>query len=690
MIGDRFRLNDLLIVLFLILPSLHNLIYSNEVQEIKLNGDFERDFKTIKDISKNWIMWGHADGQITENVTQDHVEAQSGKACLKILRKANPKTWSGLISTNPWTNKVEVKKNTIYELSFWAKSNLPGDSKVSLMLFKSLNPLENSRSQVDLENYYVSKNWQEFKFSIKADEDFYTDDANYLTVLFFPSIGSLLNTDRILWLDQITLKETTVSDSSKRLISSKDLKTKYFKPILDKASSDSLTLKINANDIIRKTNKKVTGLSISSLGRWHGPFSKKGKYILAPELENSVRELNLPLTRLYGLNDNEVFDGKMNTSLDKTKWLLDKLSIPTNATIIEPENYLANQKLTIQEWKDLVLHSKKNNLGFQYWEVGNEVYVSLWGKEHGGMAFKSAKHYVDHFIKVSKAIKEIQPNAKVGISIYPSHIKWGNYVLLKATGYYDFVCPHFYGFPKATSSLEKIVLEDNMKVLKDVQDLNALIKYYNLNKDIHIYDSEWGLHSASSTNKAWALNMNSNVIGTLYRAVRMLYYAREDLVLGASGWALFDSSYNSGFLTVPIDKPQHKTTMYWLYYYMNRFLGQNVLKLSGEAPYYTNSSFSTILTPTMATINEDNNKIFLIIINASQEKEVNTFVEFESFSIYSHKGIYLSHDDMLSHPVLENKSDYVHNLKITQETKCKIKLSLPPHSISFMEFSKLE
>ena len=40
---------------------------------------------------------------------------------------------------------------------------------------------------------------------------------------------------------------------------------------------------------------------------------------------------------------------------------------------------------------------------------------------------------------------------------------------------------------------------------------------------------------------------NANIIGTLHRAVRLIYYAREDILRGASGWQMLSRIDAPGF-----------------------------------------------------------------------------------------------------------------------------------------------
>jgi len=185
---------------------------------------------------------------------------------------------------------------------------------------------------------------------------------------------------------------------------------------------------------------------------------------------------------------------------------------------------------------------------------------------------------------------------------------------------------------------------------------------------------------------------NGNIIGTLYRAVRMIYYAREDLVRGASAWSMFGNEDVAGFATLPPDAPSKRFLSYWLYYYFDRHVAANVLDMNGAAPVYTPSSgvrdvLPGPLTPALATIEKDGNTIYLVIVNGSWDQSVPCSVRVANFAIANAEGVYLSQDDRNARPLLASKADAVRDLPVTVASGC-VTCTLAPHSADFITLTK--
>jgi alpha-L-arabinofuranosidase len=360
---------------------------------------------------------------------------------------------------------------------------------------------------------------------------------------------------------------------------------------------------------------------------------------------------------------------------------------------VELESVRADTRLPPADWRRAAAHARDTGLGFRHWEIGNEVYTSIW--KAGGEAFGSPSDYVDHVVAVSRAIREVQPDARIGISIKPDHIQWGNRVLAATAGHYDFVCPHLYDFTQAhAASFEDVVISANHARLDEALRLGALLRAYNPERQVSIYDTEWGLHSAAASGgKAWAEPRNANIVGTLHRAVRMLYYAREEVVEGGAGWNLFSNSHNPGFLVIARDQPERRSMLYWLHYHFTRHLGDRVVALEGKAPYHPEpgnpAAAGHPLTPALATLSADGKALFLMLVNGSWDRDVPARITLANFPAATCRAVILRHDDPTAHPLLERDEDFVGELPVTL-TPSEASVTLPSHSIVFLAFSRIE
>lgn len=455
---------------------------------------------------------------------------------------------------------------------------------------------------------------------------------------------------------------------------------------------ERVEISVDVGEALHKTNPRVGGVAMTSLSRWSEgtmPFSMEtGEYSLPKPLEDAFIAMRLPTTRFFAITQEEPFDN-LKDALDAVALFVDKIHIPQDRVILELENLSANSTYTPQEWADAVRHCLNQQYGFRFWEIGNEVYSSIWGST--GKAFPTPDDYIQHFIEVSKAIKAVQPEALVGISVPRSHRLWGDAVLEAAAGHYDFASPHFYGgfFNIDKAPFEEVVIDDNHMTLQKIVDMNRLLKDLNPGREIFIYDTEWGLHGLKQSDdpteapgKADFQPRNGNIMGTVYRAVRLVYYARENLLRGACGWKSLTRPANPGFATLYYTEPERRTMLYWLYYYFNRTLLENVAAISGTTPYHG----AHPLVPVVATRNADGTQVTLMLVNGSWERAFPASISLEDFTPEKHKAVILSHDDLDAFPHLDKKSDFVNAFPVKVSGKA-LEFDLPAHSIVFIEIS---
>ena len=423
------------------------------------------------------------------------------------------------------------------------------------------------------------------------------------------------------------------------------------------------------------------GISFHRVAGWtKSPFDKQGQYVLHEELEQAIRELRLPMTRFYALGD-EPFG--LEAAIDKAAGLLERIGVRQDATPLEFEIQGATKLLSPETWARGVRHSRDRGYGFRHWEVANEPYIGQTGR-----AFPTADSYLDHFRAVSRSIRAMHPDAHIGMPIASSPA-WGNYLLKRAAGEYDFVVGHHYSFPDIQrSSFDDVVLTGNYQVLDEILKTNALLRLYNPGRDVYQYDTEWGLHSSGPQGeRADYVRRNANIWGMLHRAVRLIHYLREDLLRGASSWNMFTYRKSPGFAVLAQDAPELRSMNYWLYYYFNRHVGRWVLAIDGTAPYREGTAggrtYGGPLTPVVATLSEDEQQLYLIMANGSWETAVPTRVSLRGRLPRQVTGIVLSHGDADGDPFLENREELVQDLAIEIEGQDLTAL-LPPHAVAFV------
>jgi hypothetical protein len=315
---------------------------------------------------------------------------------------------------------------------------------------------------------------------------------------------------------------------------------------------------------------------------------------------------------------------------------------------------------------------------------------SLWGH---GQAFPTSEAFIEHFRTVSRAIRLVDPKAQIGMDINVEQVRWGNYLLKQLAGCYDFVAPHYYcGADVHTKSFEDIVLTENYRMLDRALRVQALLRAYNPDREVAQNDTEWGMICSAADGKdADFEDRNANIIGTIHRAVRLIYYAREGLLQGASGWQMLSRFNAQGFGILSQDTPNQQFMLYWLYYYFNRHLGEWALLTDGTAPYHqpgeSNQPLAGPMTPTLASLSNDGRQIYLVIANGSGSRAVPCHGNVRGFGSFRAVGVVLTNDDLNGKPLLKQKQDAVSDLPLTVAGEDVI-CTLPPHSVVFVTLTK--
>lgn len=649
------------------------------------NGGFEDEFVISKSAPKLWAMWGPEQFKLAENYSRVLDHPYQGRACFRIHHPAQSR---GYIITFPTDNALKPKKGMVYTIRFWARADKPGLSSFWVGSYKTINPHFVDGPSLGRYNLSLTTEWKPFSYTFTEGLDFFSEAAPFIYLGFNASLK--FEEERTLWLDEVFATEAAGNAATVGMVD--DSALPYAPLPLRLQPGEKLSIKIQADRRLRRVNRLAGGVSFHQLAGWTGlPFTKEGSNAMSPALWVELQDLKLPLSRAYGLGD-EGFS--LEEAIDKYAEALRLGGIPQETSVLEFENHHANSVLTPEVWARGVRYAAAKGYRFQYWEIGNETFSSIFAGGKNGKAFPTPEDYVKHFNAVSAAIRRAQPAAKLGLSVDPRDVRWGNFVMKATAGNYDFICPHYYGFPNPYE-FEETVLAQNHALLNRALQINALLKLYNPGREVFTYDTEWGLHASMKTGgMADGQWRNANIVGTLYRAVRLLYYAREDVVRAASSWQLLSITNAPGFGVIFHQAPEQRSMLYWLYYFYNRSLGDWVIDLSGTAPTYKSlktSATSPVIadsgfpaTPAMASVSEDGQNLYLMLVNGSWSQAAPCDISISSFPIATAEGVILSHDDPEAHPLLRSKEEFVNPLTI-QRSDTTLRFTLPPHSVVFIK-----
>ena len=641
------------------------------------NGDFESISSDCP--PSGWTMWGAQKYKIPANYTRDETVSHQGKASFRIYHPGNT---SGYVVSAP-EHAIRPRTGKAYMVSFYARSDRNGSSTFAFTAYESVRPFVEAASpgRWPVE---VTPSWQRFQFEIHEGWDFFADRSRHLLLTFYPTQDN--REECILWVDDIVVTEAS-SPRDGRLLDASRLTCEPLQHRL--VPGDRLEFTVDATQRLRAATQNVGAVSFHRVAGWTGhPYNKAGEYTLPAETERAICEMRMPMTRFYAVGD-EPFG--LEESIDRVAEVCRRVNVPTDHCVLELETQGAGTKLAPEAWARGVAHAQKEGYGFRYWEISNEPYLM-----RPGTAFPTPESYVEHVKDVSRAIRAVDPRAQVGIGIHKNSQKWGNYILKRTAGYYDFVAAHHYASVRGihTCKFEAAVLAANYKSLDGCLRVNALMQAYNPGREVVQIDTEWGMHCAGPNGeRADYVDRNANVFGTIHRAVRMIYYAREGMVSGASAWQMLNRVGAQGFGVLGPTVPEKRFMLYWLYYYFNRHLGEWALDLHGTAPYYVPSAgdassfkegeFGGPQTPVLATLSKDGSALYLVIANGSWAKAAPCRIDVRNFSISEARGVLLTHSDPDGKPLLERKEDAVSSLPVSIGTDV-LTCVIPPHAVVFV------
>lgn len=633
------------------------------------NGDFEDASPDAPPIG--WAMWGDDAYKNPKNYPRDAANPHGGGACLRI---DHPKNTGGYLVTHP-SKAIKSQANTTYEITFAARSDTKGSSVFGVGAYQSIDPYIDAPPPM-MRPIEVTPEWQTYAFRIRDGVEFDANVAKLLMLTF--KATAKFEEARTLWIDDVRVTAIPNDPNLPKLIGLQSVKYAPVDHVLKPGATLDVT--IDTTKTLRPATKKSLGVSFHRVcGHPQVPYHPDGTYTLKKSTENQIADLNLPMTRFYGVGDEKL---GTNWAIDRVAELCKMAGVAQENCVLELESQYADTKLSPQQWADAVKYSLSKGYKFDHWEIGNEVYAAMWG---GGKAFPDADVYIDHLKAVSSAIKAVQPNAKIGASLRHDHMTWGSYVLAKAAGSYDFVCPHLYALdPPSNKSFEELTLSQNYRILDEAARLNALLATYNPGKKIPILDTEWAQHMSGPNDTAADYQpKNANILGVMHRAVRMIYYVREPLVEGASAWGLIGRSSEPGFPAIYVDVPEKRSMLFWLYHHFGRHVGDEVLAIEGTAPYFKDAG---PITPVVATRSQDGG-VKVVIANASWTDAVPITLHTKGYGPSSAKCIALTQESVDSDPVLPFEVDPSHPIEL-RPAKGSLKGSIPPRTIAFITLER--
>ncbi|MCJ7750899.1 MAG: hypothetical protein MUQ65_07360 [Armatimonadetes bacterium] len=467
---------------------------------------------------------------------------------------------------------------------------------------------------------------------------------------------------------------------------------------------DAFQFAVDAGKVSRPVNRHIMGISFSNMSGWVPIYDRRtGDWVLKEHAVEAIQDLRVPFSRIYWLDPGQ--SGRrawdLEGAIDRVAELCRRSGIRQEDFVVELEQQAQSRSTSPERWAEAVRYSQSKGYRFRLWEVCNEPY-GVGGPRDDPW---TPEQYVAHVKEVYRAVKAVDPDAQVGMAADLS--PWNHFqatqtdnpMLGQLAGYYDFACPHFYCHMEDVDLVpfEHITFEADQWVIDAyVRQMRVLLDRYNPGKKIPILDTEWGMHGYNSADgSAVDANRNCNIAGAVHRAIRMIYYFNEDLLQGASQWTMLEPATARGWGIVASDD-ERLFVLYYLNYSFGRYVGDQLLSVSGTCPYYEKSGvefgyrseprdISMPKVPVLATKSADGKKLYLIAVNGTADQSLPCHVDLVSFRAGSAEGKQLSQSSIDASALVDKETDVMSALpmKVLADGQ-SIEFESAPHSISFI------
>ena len=643
-------------------------------ESLLANGEFEQEL--AKAPPPGWVMWGDRKYKAPGNYTTDTANPHAGKGCFRVHKPANTQ---GYVVSDP-ARPVVVRAGKTYTVRLWARVADPAHKPVVYWdAYRTMKPAVEApcpgRQPLD-----ATREWREFTFAVTEGVDFAAAHVGFMLLALKAAMpGEAAQT---LWVDDLEVTDTDAPPAAAgaTLLDLADL-ARAVKLNHRVTPGETLRLTVNAAAPLGPVPPTVAGISFHRIcGRGRGPYDMDGRYQLEDALRNSIAELRLPMTRFYGVGDEPV---GLEGALDRIAALLKSVGIPAVQTVLELEPQAANVAYEPAVWARAATYAARKGYGFRHWEVANEPFTRK------ATAFRGPDEYATHVKAVAAAVRAAQPDARLGIAVNASNPSWCHGVLRDAAGAYDFVVAHHYAGAAGEPTVEQLVLASNYAALRNVAALNELIRRCNPGREVRQRDTEWGLALGGS---ATLTNRSANLCGALHRAVRLIYYAREGLVEGASSWEMFARVKEATYMVLTRDAPAQRTPIYWVYYYFTRHVGAQLLPVGGTSPWYApaapaDAANAGPLCPALATLSADGATLYLVLVNGAAAQAFPATVRLDGFAARTAAGVQLTSADLDGPPLLKRTEDLVAPLAVTLAAG-ELRFQLPAHAVVFVAIQR--
>jgi hypothetical protein len=465
-------------------------------------------------------------------------------------------------------------------------------------------------------------------------------------------------------------------------------------------NGSSLSATVDAVTRLRPVNRANHGICIHSL-TLHGPypFDTNGNYTIPASVETAARDLLIPFVRIYAGYEDKLRLGSWSLYADRLAFLLDRIGVSPENCIVCISYRDSSSEVPPSEYAAGVAALRA--IGVRRYELENEPYNRQWRTSPPWSRFSydsdGEAQYEQYLLAVWSALQDnwrdgdiLLVNKHPGYSA--SYQYWHRSLLLRTMHYWQQVAQHRY-MPGTVSRNAYNISFERWVIAVTKQYTAHLLQDLDLGSKCV---TEWWSSSVNSDPGHPAFpNRDGNIYGLIMGAYRLMYVHEMAGIRSCTKWHLFDGNYanveeTKRYLVLKPYMPGKRGYSYWLFYYLNRYIGDWLHPVSGTAPIVTlqdslNQNQTALKTPVMVT--STSNRIYIWLLNCDWSNTVNASITISGRTVSSASGVMFKRDDPDEQGWTdETPTGLVSNISASVSNNT-VSLTLQPHSLTLLEVS---
>lgn len=460
------------------------------------------------------------------------------------------------------------------------------------------------------------------------------------------------------------------------------------------SSGTALDCTVDTSRLLAPVRREILGVSLRSLQK-HGdyPFQRTlFRYNLPMPVQRDIRGLGLTATAIGAGLDDVLDAGEADTVADSYDILSALWEIPPAQTVIcvgseDPGLYWQTPEELVDRIAGLV------DRGYRIFEIESEPYRAVWGQDSRFSYSQAGEaEYISYLREVYLLVKRKCPQAQVLISVLDSNAQWwGKDMLSRAAGYYDGIALHAY-----QRGTQRANAYDGMGFLQWVvsEPVSIHTRLLELTPYAPVYLTRWGSDSLGAPDPPVR---DGNIYAVMAAAYRILLMLEEPRIRYAGHWSLIDHWWGGKpecgkFLFVRAQEPNKRGFLYWLYYYLQRYLGRYQLDVGGTAPVSMledslDEERVALVTPVFASISTGMDHLLVVILNGSWSSQYSATIRLSNGIFTGGSGVTIMHGNAdHSGVVTDAPSELVAPTQPTVRWNM-VTLGLLPRSVTLLDLS---